>query len=85
MLVLSRKVGETLLIGDGIKITINRIAGNRVTVGVQAPGNVKIIRGELERYPLPESVCTKSGNASAPVDLTMGCDNTPSFAHRHPK
>jgi len=51
MLVLSRKVGEKIVIGDNITITINRIAGNRVTVGVDAPGNVHILRGELQRTP----------------------------------
>jgi len=49
MLVLSRKVGEKIVIGDNITITINRIAGNRVTVGVDAPGDVHILRGELQR------------------------------------
>jgi len=47
MLVLSRKVGETLVIGDNITLRINKISGNRVTVGIEAPGNVRILRGEL--------------------------------------
>ena len=34
---------------DNITITINRIAGNRVTLGVDAPGHVHILRGELQR------------------------------------
>lgn len=49
MLVLSRKPGEQLLIGDDIVVTVNRISGNRVAIGVQAPRNVRIVRGELER------------------------------------
>lgn len=47
MLVLSRKVGEKLLIGDGIVVTINRIVGQRVSVGVEAPPQVRIVRSEL--------------------------------------
>ncbi len=47
MLVLSRKVGERLVIGDNITVVINRIAGNRVTIGIEAPGDVRIVRGEL--------------------------------------
>ena len=47
MLVLTRKLGEEILIGDNIKLTVNRIAGNRVTIGIKAPGNVTILRGEL--------------------------------------
>jgi carbon storage regulator CsrA len=48
MLVLSRKEGERLLIGDNIVVTINRISGNRVTLGIEAPRTVRIVRGELE-------------------------------------
>lgn len=47
MLVLSRKVGEKLVIGDGIIVTINRIAGQRVSLGVEAPPHVRIVRSEL--------------------------------------
>ncbi len=47
MLVLSRKAGEEILIGDNIRVVINRIAGNRVTIGVTAPEEVRIVRGEL--------------------------------------
>lgn len=47
MLVLSRKVGERLIIGDGIELTISRIAGNRVAIGIVAPKEVPILRGEL--------------------------------------
>jgi carbon storage regulator len=51
ILVLSRKVGETLVIGDNLlTITINRISGNRVTLGLEAARDLKIVRGELERY-----------------------------------
>ena len=48
MLVLSRKVGEKLVIGDGIVITVNRIVGHRVSIGVQAPPDVRIVRSELQ-------------------------------------
>ena len=48
MLVLSRKSGEQLLIGDDIVVTVNRISGNRVAIGIEAPRDVRIVRGELE-------------------------------------
>lgn len=48
MLVLSRKVGESIKIGDNIEIVVNRISGNRVTIGVDAPKDVRILRGEVE-------------------------------------
>lgn len=47
ILVLSRKQGETICIGDDIEIVVSRIDGNRVTVGIVAPKSVKVLRGEL--------------------------------------
>jgi len=48
MLVLSRKIGDTIRIGDDIEIVVNRISGNRVTIGIDAPKDVRILRGEVE-------------------------------------
>ena len=48
MLVLTRKAGEELVIGDNIRVTINRVSGNRVTIGISAPEDVRIVRGELK-------------------------------------
>ena len=48
MLVLSRKVGQELIIGDNVRITINRVGGSRVTLGIEAPDDVRVVRGELE-------------------------------------
>lgn len=60
MLVLSRKIGEKLVIGDNITVVVSRVAGNRVTLGIEAPADVRIIRGELknetdESAPAPRS------------------------------
>jgi carbon storage regulator CsrA len=52
MLVLSRKVGEKLVIGDNVTVEIVRIQGNRITVGITAPSDVKILRGELQKHPV---------------------------------
>jgi carbon storage regulator len=48
MLVLSRKVGERIHVGDNIVLEIRRIAGNRVTLALDAPRDIRILRGELE-------------------------------------
>lgn len=64
MLVLSRKQGEQIRIGDNIVLTISRIAGNRVSVGIEAPRDVRIVRGELERHEI-----TPGG--SSPVAMPM--------------
>ena len=47
MLVLSRKIGERIHIGDNIVIELRRIAGNRVSLAIDAPLDVAIVRGEL--------------------------------------
>ncbi len=47
MLVLGRKEEQTIQIGDDVQITILRINGNSVKVGIQAPDQVRILRGEL--------------------------------------
>ena len=47
MLVLSRKVGERIVIGGDITVTVVRIVGNNVRIGIEAPGEMPIIRHEL--------------------------------------
>ncbi len=47
MLVLSRKAGETIHIGEDICITVATVQGNRVRIAVDAPEEVLILRGEL--------------------------------------
>jgi len=47
ILVLSRKVGEAIHIGPDITIEVRRVAGNRVTLAVVAPKEIRILRREL--------------------------------------
>ena len=51
MLVLSRKVGEKLVIDGNITVEVVKIQGNRITLGLVAPSDVKILRGELTQMP----------------------------------
>lgn len=53
MLVLSRKEGERLVIGNDIVVTVTKISGNRITLGIDAPRDVRITRGELDRFEAP--------------------------------
>ena len=47
MLVLTRKLDESIRISDNIKITVLRIKGNTVRIGIEAPRDVRVIRTEL--------------------------------------
>ncbi len=51
MLILSRREDQTIVIGGGIEIRICAIRCKRVRIGVQAPQNLKIVRGELLKAP----------------------------------
>ena len=70
MLVLSRKEGEKLVIGDNITLVVSRISGNRVTVGIEAPADVKIFRGELAgKEPKEPRVVPLRRAATVTIDL----------------
>jgi carbon storage regulator len=47
MLILTRRVGETLMIGDEITVTVLGVKGNQVRVGVNAPKDVSVHREEI--------------------------------------
>lgn len=48
MLVLSRKESQRIRLGDSIVITIVKISGDKVRIGIDAPGDVLVLRDELE-------------------------------------
>jgi carbon storage regulator len=47
MLLLSRKIGEKIMIGDNVEIVINEIKGKQVVIGVSAPREVAVDREEI--------------------------------------
>jgi carbon storage regulator CsrA len=57
MLVLSRKLQEQIRIGENITVTVLRVKGNAVRIGIDAPRNVRVVRGELP----PKSIETTTG------------------------
>ncbi len=49
MLVLSRKEGESIQIGDNIFLKVLRVQGDRIRLGIEAPRHVKVMRSEVEQ------------------------------------
>jgi carbon storage regulator len=73
MLVLSRKVGEKFWIGENIAITVVRISGGGVRIGIEAPEELPVVREELklaQKSPAPARVPSsgEAGGADSPTD-----------------
>jgi carbon storage regulator len=64
MLVLSRKVGETILIGDNIAVTVVQVGPGNVRLGVVAPPEVVIVREELREQFKSGSRCEQQARQS---------------------
>jgi carbon storage regulator len=80
VLILRRKVGEKIVIGDGITVVVNRVSGGRVTLGIDAPHDVHIVRGELRAFDemRPQPVVTLvSPTASDLHHVTSAADTSP--------
>lgn len=65
MLVLSRKMNETIKIGDDIELRILEVKGDTVRVGIEAPKTVDILRGELVQ------TITETNNEAVTLDVTL--------------
>ncbi len=68
MLVLTRKSGETIHIGDDIRVTVMEIKGGQVRLGIEAPRRVKVFRGEIYDMIQKEN---KDAAARAPSTLDL--------------
>lgn len=61
MLVLSRKESERIRLGDSIVVTIIRVSGDKVRLGIEAPPDVIVLRDELEPLPRKEQLEVATG------------------------
>jgi len=64
MLILSRKVGEQIIINDEITVSVVRVQGNRCQLGIEAPANIRIERQEI-----------RDARETPAIDASVGCLN----------
>ena len=70
MLILTRRVGETLVIGDDVTVTVLGVKGNQVRIGVEAPKHISVHREEIyERIQREKAQATTDGTAAADTPL----------------
>ena len=77
MLVLSRKVGQKIVLGDQVTITINRISGGRVSLGITAPPGVRVVRSELAPLESPPPGVADEAGFSDPDAPGSPATNSP--------
>ena len=69
MLILTRRVGETLMIGDEVTVTVLGVKGNQVRIGINAPRDVAVHREEIyQRIQREQEAGTESGPAPVSAD-----------------
>ncbi|MFT4820608.1 MAG: carbon storage regulator [Candidatus Azotimanducaceae bacterium] len=61
MLILTRRVGETLMIGDEVTVTVLAVKGNQVRIGVDAPKHVAVHREEIYQRIQAEDIGANAG------------------------
>ncbi|MBK5935784.1 carbon storage regulator CsrA [Halorhodospira halophila] len=54
MLILQRRIGESVRIGDEIEVKVMGVQGSQVRIGIEAPRSVRVRREELEPWPAEE-------------------------------
>lgn len=68
MLVLTRKSGEGILIGDNIKVVVVEVKGNQVKLGIEAPEDVTVYREEVYKKIQEENIMAAQINSVSLID-----------------
>ena len=76
MLILTRRDGESVLIGDEVTITVLRVKGNQVRLGVNAPKNVSVQRAEISERVRAEVAGTASAAPAAGLPSVSAGEST---------
>lgn len=84
MLILTRRVGETIVIGDDVVVTVLGIKGNQVRIGINAPKDVSVHREEIyQRIQQEKNAAQQTEQISGDSQATGGeSTNTPSIQTR---
>jgi carbon storage regulator len=69
MLILTRRVGETIIIGDDVVVTVLGIKGNQVRIGINAPKDVSVHREEIYQRIQQEKNTTPKQEEAAPAPI----------------
>lgn len=72
MLVLTRKIGETIVIGDNIVIKVVNIQGDNIRLAIEAPKEIKIYRGEIYDAIVAENKQAAVPSKAGVLDMLKG-------------
>ncbi len=67
MLILTRRVGETVIIGNDVDVTVLGVKGNQVRLGVKAPKEIAVHREEIY-----QRICREQGKGNGSAEATTG-------------
>lgn len=66
MLVLSRKQNQRIRVGDSVVVTVVRVSGDKVRIGIEAPTNMRVLREEIQADALGEVVVEPAADLPIP-------------------